>query len=286
MYQTFLEQGNNEFEQGKYRAAIKSYRQAIARNSQLVEAYYKCGLAAKKLGKEQLAYECLATVIELEAQPSPDLVLRASIIEKSISNKIHQNTSQSQFSLPISLLISLLGLIVHINAPVIADFLGKRHIIFHGQPQNNSETVLNSVEQKSDEPKVSARYSTKYLANDPKDYSPLLTKIEGLIWLEDSYEINKTQVDENAEIVYSTGEKTKAIAILFELLPRTPGLVHNMELDLQYYDRDGNEIEQSFIFDYVDYFNLSFLAQTNKATIFIPQNPAVAKVVIAPSLVQ
>ena len=283
MERAFLEQGNYEFGQGKYRAAIKSYGQAIALDSQLVEAYYKCGLAAEKLGREQLAYKCLATVIKLEARPSPDLVLRASIIEKSISDKIRRNTSQSQFSLPISLLISLLGLILYINAPVIADFLGKRHIIFHGQPQNNSETVPNSVEQKSDESKVSVHFSAKYLANDPKDYSQLLAKIEGLKWLEHSYEIDKIKVDENAEIGYSTGEKIKAIAISLDLSAKTYSIAHNRELDLHYYDRDGNEIEQSFVFNYVDYFNLSFLAETNQATIFIPQNPAIAKVVIAPN---
>lgn len=89
MERAFLEQGNYEFSQGKYRAAIKSYRQAIARNPQLIEAHYGCGLAAEKLGRYGLAKECFNTVIKLKAQPPIDVILRSSELEKSTDDESH-----------------------------------------------------------------------------------------------------------------------------------------------------------------------------------------------------
>ena len=66
MYQAFLEQGNYEFRQGKYREAINSYSKAIARNPQSVEAHYGCGLAAEKLGRQELAQDCFTVVVKLK----------------------------------------------------------------------------------------------------------------------------------------------------------------------------------------------------------------------------
>ena len=80
--------------------------------------------------------------------------------------------------------------------------------------RSNYTNTPNLAEQKSDKPAIAARIDTKYLAEDRHDYSELLDKIEGLENLELLYAIDEIKVDKNAQITYSTGEKTKAIAIL------------------------------------------------------------------------
>lgn len=97
MERAFLEQGDYEFRQGKYQAAVSSYRQAIARNPQSIEAHYSCGLAAEKLGRQQLAQECFTSVVKLRAESDSDNIVLSdpSAIETTSRTEVNGDKPQA-----------------------------------------------------------------------------------------------------------------------------------------------------------------------------------------------
>lgn len=116
----FLEQGKHEFRQGKYLAAIDSYKKACDRNPSLIEAYYGCGLAAEKLGKQTLARDCSAMVAKLKAESSEnETIPRLSIKQELITLESQGDKSPTFSSWGEGILYFLLALIVLLTPTAI-----------------------------------------------------------------------------------------------------------------------------------------------------------------------
>jgi tetratricopeptide (TPR) repeat protein len=140
MYQTFLEQGNHEFKRGKYRAALNSYSKAIARNPQLVEAHYGCGLAAEKLGKHKLAQDCFTTVVRLKAKsPSNEEISSTLMKELSSPREANRDESSQQSAFGgIAVFFFLVTMILRTVA--IIGYISDQSS-FDSQPEINSEAT-------------------------------------------------------------------------------------------------------------------------------------------------
>ena len=142
MYQKFLEQGNYEFKQGKYKSAINSYELAIACNPQSIEAYYGCGLAAEKIGKQTLARDCSTTVAKLEAECLTNASIpRLSINEKLIILETQRDKSQIYSSFGERILYLILVLIVAF-APSAICYVAQE-IFSQDRPEIDSQIVHN-----------------------------------------------------------------------------------------------------------------------------------------------
>lgn len=136
MERAFLKQGNHEFKQGKYRAAIKNFNNAIARNPQSVEAYYRCGLAAEKLGRQELAQNCFTEVVKLKsAGESTEAIALTPLTTKTTSLKTDSNSSQgNSIAAKFTLFCILLTMILRTFAFI--SYLGD-------QPSSNLKSYVN-----------------------------------------------------------------------------------------------------------------------------------------------
>jgi tetratricopeptide (TPR) repeat protein len=67
----YLDRGNQLFAAGKYDDATLNYRNAIKKNPQLGEAYYRLGLAVLKQGKAAEAYDALSRAVTIDPKNNP-----------------------------------------------------------------------------------------------------------------------------------------------------------------------------------------------------------------------
>ena len=138
MYQAFLEQGNYEFRQGKYREAINSYSKAIARNPQSVEAHYGYGLAAEKLGRQGLAQDCFSTVVKLKSKLYSDevILLKPPTLETNSLLKADGNPPENSVMAGIGLCLFLLTMML--RTVVFISYVADRDNS-HSKPHINTQ---------------------------------------------------------------------------------------------------------------------------------------------------
>lgn len=144
MERAFLEQGNHELKQGKYQAAINSFKNAIARHPQLVEAHYGCGLAAEKLGRHKLAQDCFTTVVKLKSKPTDEIIFSKSpTIETTSSLEADSNASQEN-SVMAGITLFLFLLTMMLRTVVFIGYIADRPSS-HSKPHVNSQAVESMV---------------------------------------------------------------------------------------------------------------------------------------------